>query len=257
MTSNSNQDQVTIDMLPNEILMEYLFPLLSSSDLWHLSQLSNLLRHKVRMYFDEFNTVLNLGVSDEDYQTNRWQNLFLNDIKSMFRRQEHKSGDNDSSAEYEKLEFVTENSTSLLKIHLQWDSVLDFHDKILKQALLRNKVWLSLKHAISLNVHFDYFNILDVLSFWMYYQGLREVHLESTLRGRFSPDIFHILAHELPLLETLTISTYAIKMARKSPIEECRKLYQSLRALHTKFGVNLKLYSVNSPLVVSSTYGLH
>lgn len=226
MTSNSNQDQVTIDMLPNEILMEYLFPLLSSSDLWHLSQLSNLLRHKVRMYFDEFNTVLNLGVSDEDYQTNRWQNLFLNDIKSMFRRQEHKSGDNDSSAEYEKLEFVTENSTSLLKIHLQWDSVLDFHDKILQQALLRNK-------------------------------GLREVHLESTLRGRFSPDIFHILAHELPLLETLTISTYAIKMARKSPIEECRKLYQSLRALHTKFGVNLKLYSVNSPLVVSSTYGLH
>jgi len=222
----SNQDQVTIDMLPNEILMEYLFPLLSSSDLWHLSQLSNLLRHKVRMYFDEFNTLLNLGVSDEDYQTNRWQNLFLNDIKSMFRRQEHKSGDNDSSAEYEKLEFVTENSTSLLKIHLQWDSVLDFHDKILQQALLRNK-------------------------------GLREVHLESTLRGRFSPDIFHILAHELPLLETLTISTYAIKMARKSPIEECRKLYQSLRALHTKFGVNLKLYSVNSPLVVSSTYGLH
>ena len=152
----SNQDQVTIDMLPNEILMEYLFPLLSSSDLWHLSQLSNLLRHKVRMYFDEFNTVLNLGVSDEDYQTNRWQNLFLNDIKSMFRRQEHKSGDSDSSAEYEKLEFVTENSTSLLKIHLQWDSVLDFHDKILQQALLRNKVWLSLKHAISLNVHFDY-----------------------------------------------------------------------------------------------------
>ena len=249
----SNQDQVTIDMLPNEILMEYLFPLLSSSDLWHLSQLSNLLRHKVRMYFGEFNTVLNLRVSDENYQTNRWQNLFLNDIKSMFRRQEHKSGDNDLSVEYEKLEFVTENSTSLLKIHLQWDSVLDFHDKILQQALLRNKVWLSI-----LNVHFHNFIILDVLSTFKYIsQGLREVHLESTLRGRFSPDIFHILAHELPLLETLTISTYAIKMARKSPIEECRKLYQSLRALHTKFGVNLKLYSVNSPLVVSSTYGLH
>ena len=156
----SNQDQVTIDMLPNEILMDYLFPLLSSSDLWHLSQLSNLLRHKVRMYFGEFNTVLNLGVSDEDYQTNRWQNLFLSDIKSMFRRQEPKSEDNDSSAEYEKLEFVTENSTSLLKIHLQWDSILDFHDKTLQQALLRNKVWLSLKHRLQaiLNFHCHYFN---------------------------------------------------------------------------------------------------
>ena len=136
----SNQDQLTIDMLPNEILMEYLFPLLSSSDLWHLSKLSNLLRHKVRMYFGEFNTVLNLGVSDEDYQTNRWQNLFLSDIKSMFRRQEPKSEDNDSSAEYEKLEFVTENSTSLLKIHLQWDSILDFHDKSIPFSFLLIKL---------------------------------------------------------------------------------------------------------------------
>ena len=47
-----------------------------------------------------------------------------------------------------------------LKIHLQWDSILDFHDKILQQSLLRNKVWLLIKHGISLYAIFIILNFI-------------------------------------------------------------------------------------------------